>query len=534
MANWRGPVHGEQSCCTLSRRIFGLNLGVKVGAMPKHSDCFCNNESVQKAKTWGYMNLAPHALGKAFRNERNMIQKILSAIITAIILLLTTSVIAQPTVESGKALFRNYCATCHAKDMKTDLTGPALNGAEERWSEYPREDLYSWVRNSQAVIASGHPRAKELWDEWRPTVMTSWPNLTDEDIESIFLYVNEAANPVNIVADGGPQGEIKESSDTLLYYGLFALLALLAMMLSRFIGSLNEIAAAKEGLEYERKTFWQNLTSKKMVSFLIFLFVLIAGYTTVSRAINLGRQQTYAPDQPIKFSHETHAGINKINCQYCHDGARRSKHSIIPSTQTCMNCHKAITVGSQYGTQEISKIYASIGYNPNEAKYIENYDEMEDEDIKTIFKKWFATNYIADEGKEAFIKRGEEVISEQWDNIVTSLTNDQKKSVKGPIEWTRIHNLPDYVYFSHAQHVTVGELECQTCHGKVEEMEVVSQHSPLSMGWCINCHRETEVQFTDNEYYTSYIKYHEELGSGEREMVTVEDIGGLECQKCHY
>jgi hypothetical protein len=134
----------------------------------------------------------------------------------------------------------------------------------------------------------------------------------------------------------------------------------------------------------------------------------------------------------------------------------------------------------------------------------------------------------------------------------------QLASVEGtfakPIEWVRIHNLPDHVYFNHAQHVTVGKIKCQTCHGKVEEMEVVKQHSPLSMGWCINCHRQTEVQFrsglnegkktpyagegnTANPYYTDYKyyeKYHNELKSGDRKGVTVEEIGGLECQKCHY
>ncbi|MEO1256169.1 MAG: cytochrome c class I, partial [Bacteroidota bacterium] len=96
------------------------------------------------------------------------------------------------------------------------------------------------------------------------------------------------------------------------------------------------------------------------------------------------------------------------------------------------------------------------------------------------------------------------------------------------------HNMPDHVYFNHAQHVTVGKQECQTCHGPVEEMEVVYQYSPLSMGWCINCHRQTEVQFTNNDYYQSYEKYHEELKSGDRDKVTVEDVGGLGCQKCHY
>ena len=105
-----------------------------------------------------------------------------------------------------------------------------------------------------------------------------------------------------------------------------------------------------------------------------------------------------------------------------------------------------------------------------------------------------------------------------------------------PIVWNKVHNLPDHVYFNHSQHVTVGKLECQQCHGKIEEMGVVRQYAPLSMGWCINCHRQTEISdFNTNDYYLkSYKKYHDALAKGEKDKVTVEDIGGLECQKCHY
>jgi hypothetical protein len=150
-----------------------------------------------------------------------------------------------------------------------------------------------------------------------------------------------------------------------------------------------------------------------------------------------------------------------------------------------MNCHKAIDKyddgplwNGADGTAEINKIYKKIGWDAEKRRF--------DQDAKT-------------------------------ENI----------------EWVRIHNLPDHVYFNHAQHVTAGKVECQTCHGPVEEMDVLKQHAPLSMGWCVNCHRETEIQF-DNEYYEHYEQIHEELSSGERKSVTVSDIGGTECQKCHY
>jgi hypothetical protein len=131
---------------------------------------------------------------------------------------------------------------------------------------------------------------------------------------------------------------------------------------------------------------------------------------------------------------------------------------------------------------------------------------------------------------------GERMIEDQWEGIVAALTNEETgdDQIAGPIEWVRIHNLPDHAYVNHAQHVSVGQVECQTCHGPVEEMEVVYQYSPLSMGWCINCHRQTEIKFADNEYYQVYEQYHQEIQEGTRTAVTVEEIGGLECQKCHY
>jgi hypothetical protein len=301
------------------------------------------------------------------------------------------------------------------------------------------------------------------------------------------------------------------------------------------ISNLNQITQVQEGkVAEEPRTVLQLLTSRQVVSFVIFVLVVFGGYTTVNNAIAFGRQQGYAPEQPIKFSHAIHAGIQGIDCQYCHDGARRSKHSVIPAASTCMNCHRAVTVGSQYGTGEITKIYASIGFNPSKNAYIDDYDSMPEDSIKAIYQKWITDQYLLKSGKGALDRRGEMEVEEQWKGIKTSLTNPQKPNIPGPIEWTRIHHLPDHVYFSHEQHVTVGKVTCQQCHGKVEEMETLSQYAPLSMGWCINCHRETDVQFAGNPYYESYKKYHDELASGKRTSVTVEDIGGLECQKCHY
>jgi mono/diheme cytochrome c family protein len=455
-----------------------------------------------------------------------------------VFLLAFSTRIAAADMAAGKTLFANNCASCHAKDMKTKLTGPPLAGAQARWGD--DKELYAWIRNSQASIAKGQPRAVAIWNEYKPTVMSNFAGLKDEEIENLLAYIDGVATG-KIGGPTGPKppvaGEKEESGNGLLYGVAFSILAALALVLARIMNNLNRTVAERAGQTYVERSWTDALTSKGVTGFVIFALIVLGGFTTVNNAISLGRQQNYAPEQPIKFSHKTHAGLNKIDCQYCHDGARRSKHSNIPATNTCMNCHKAIKVGSQYKTAELTKIYVSAGWNPNTDKYIDNYDNMSQEDVAKIYKSWIASKYREERKIDTAAKVGGDermFVDDQWSSIASSLTNSQKDKVQGPIQWTKIHNLPDHVYFNHAQHVAVGKVECQTCHGTVEKMEVLKQHSPLSMGWCINCHRQTEVKFKENDFYKSYEIYHEQVKKGTREKVTVEDIGGLECQKCHY
>jgi len=451
-------------------------------------------------------------------------------ILTFALLFCSLLTIAAPSSKNGQALFKANCATCHNKNMKADMTGPALGGVQERW-EGNEEQLYNWIRNSQQVIASGDAYAIKLYNEWDNALMTAFPNLTDESIDDILLYVENmylsgCAEPPcgDVVTDTGIDGEEKEAGFNWLYALLFGILTLLALALVRITSNLNHLAEVKAGRASERKTLLEILTSRRIISFVIFGAIVLGGFTTVNNAINLGRQQNYAPTQPIKFSHATHAGINKIDCQYCHDGARRSKHAVIPAVNTCMNCHKAIKAGSNYGKAELSKIYAASGFNPATGKYYEDYENMSKDTLQAHMKDWIAADYKDKDGNTITTRADE----------AADIYYEVAPYIQQPMEWVRIHNLPDHVYFNHAQHVVAGGVECQTCHGEVEEMEVMKQYAPLSMGWCVNCHRQTEVQFADNPYYDSFEKYHSDLKSGNMDKVTVEDIGGLECQKCHY
>jgi hypothetical protein len=230
----------------------------------------------------------------------------------------------------------------------------------------------------------------------------------------------------------------------------------------------------------------------------------VGGFYTINGAVGLGRMKNYQPEQPIYYSHQVHAGTNQINCLYCHGGAQDSKHANIPSVNVCMNCHKGIAAyegkdkleredGTAInGTAEIQKIYAYAGWNPGTKSY--NADK----------------------------------------------NGDGQPDGAHPIEWIKVHNLPDHVYFNHSQHVKVGKQQCQTCHGNIQEMPEVYQFADLSMGWCINCHRESKVDFynkadsSGNKFYSIYDKFHKDLKDGKIDSVTVEKIGGTECQKCHY
>jgi len=454
-------------------------------------------------------------------------------ILTLFVFLMPLASDAQDALN-GQTLFLEKCASCHNNDMVSDLTGPALFEVEDRWEN--KADLYEWIRASQALIGKGNPRAKELWANWGPTVMNNFPELDDALIDDILLYIDNKGRYGCAEGKGQceEEGDVATTAATTadeggngLLYILAGVLLFTVLLLARYINSLNRLAQQKAGeVEDDEKSILEILLSKGVIRVLTFVGILIIGYTTVNNAIGLSRQQGYAPTQPIKFSHATHAGKHEIDCQYCHDGARRSKHSVIPATNTCMNCHTAIENGSTYGTEEIMKIYASAGYNPYTGKYFEKTDN--DSTRLENYKLWamrLAEKNDATEFKENRAK------------VETDVANQliaAKGFIDQPIEWTRIHNLPDHVYFNHAQHVVAGKVECQTCHGQVQEMEVVEQYAPLSMGWCINCHRQTKVDFEGNEYYEDYEQYHMELEAKMRDGVTVEEIGGLECQKCHY
>ena len=425
------------------------------------------------------------------RNISSVLGRIARSISLSLVLLfaVTTTSNAQDAKE-GAALFKANCSSCHKVDKK--MTGPALAGMSERHSE---EWLVTWIKNSGAMIASGDAMANQIFEEWNKVAMPAFTQFSDDQIKGIIAFVKEEeARLANPVAAGGAGGAAPSSdANTFMIIGMAAIFLLaigVIFILSRVTKTLEKVItnnqaaidaaqARNEAYESSNKVKFAEkfLKNKKLVGFAALMVVALLAVLGWQTMWNVGVHTGYKPVQPIKFSHQIHAGVNQIECQYCHGGAYKSKNASIPSANVCMNCHNTVTASDHYAGEtspEIMKLYRAVDW---------------DEETRTY--------------------------------------GDNPRA----IEWVRIHNLPDFAYFNHSQHVSVAGLECQTCHGPIESMEEVYQYSPLTMKWCVDCHKETEVN-ADNKYYDQLIEAHEKLKKGEK--MTAAMIGGLECGKCHY
>jgi mono/diheme cytochrome c family protein len=390
----------------------------------------------------------------------------------------------------GKEIFNANCAACHKLDAK--MTGPALRNVG---AKYDKEWLYKWIANSQALIKSGDAQANAVWNEYKPSVMNNFPQLSKGDIDNVIAYASEPiaviAPPIQPIGGSGTEVSSGGVSNNLILGALGLVMAILVLMLFLVNNVLTKIAK-QNGIEVEKiekvatTPIWVAFAKNQFLVLVSSITMILMGaYFAYSFMMNIGIDQDYEPIQPIHYSHRIHAGSNKIECKYCHSSAQVSKHSGIPSLNVCMNCHKQIA--------EVSDTTATADYSKS----------FYDGEIKKLYK------------------------AVGWDPATQKYTGKTE-----PVKWVRIHNLPDFVYFNHSQHVTVAKIECQTCHGPVQTYEIMKQYSKLTMGWCINCHRETEVKMDGNEYYT---KIHEELSKKYGvEKLTAAQMGGLECGKCHY
>lgn len=416
---------------------------------------------------------------------------------------------------AGEALFKGNCASCHFPHK--DMTGPALQGARQRWIDNSSEEqFYAWIKNSGNVIASGDAYANKLFKKWNNTAMTPQA-VTDEGIDNIFAYVESYVDVTAPTAVGGDVVIVDNSESSSLYWWLLAgLLIVVIAVVGGVKGNLAALSRDQDGEaqpdqlsmgESARGWAWRNRGWFGVTVFVSVILLLALGMV---KWLDLGVYENYKPEQPIAYSHQIHAGDLGIDCKYCHNAVTKSKHATIPSVNVCMNCHKTVNEGrTPEGTLEIAKIYEAAGYDVDTKSY----------------------------------------------------TGETK-----PIKWVKVHNLPDHVYFNHSQHVVAGGVDCKQCHGNMkketvarvmstedlnnvgvtdtdwEQNDVKFTKPTLTMGWCIECHRQSSVDIANAPDGSYYNMIHERLLKDKKtyqkyledDVVTVGELGGLECAKCHY
>ena len=435
------------------------------------------------------------------------------------------------SIENGQSLFNANCASCH-KVTDEVLAAPGLAGIADRWGTSD-ELLVKWIQNPQEAAETGDAYIKSLVERYVGTYgwMTAQAVSADQ-VKDIMAYV---ANPPNVevavnTSDACPtiddsKSDEVDSSSILWFTILLVLFTIIALSASGVRRSLSDIISQNTGQELLpdspyidrlKSWAWRNMVFVSIIGVFFVAFGVTKGYGAL---MGIGVYEGYSPSQPIDFIHSVHACENEVDCKYCHHSAYNSKHAGIPSTNVCMNCHKAIKKGKISGEDEISKIYAAIGFDPATGTYIDG------------------------DGNNGY-------------------TIPQNSYEGEPVKWNKVHNLPDHVFFSHQQHVVVGGLQCQNCHGDVatysvgriapvEEINELRDKFPgiielskptLTMGWCIECHNKAEIDLASNGYYTEMhdrlkttLRGNEELRRFlEDDKITVKELGGWECSKCHY
>jgi len=378
-------------------------------------------------------------------------------------------------VAAGKALFEGNCKACHR--VHTKLVGPALAGVYDR---VPSVDwIKNFVKNSSKVIASGDEYANKVYNENGKTQMTAFSSFKDEQILSILAYIKSetdkgpevAVTPApGTTAKTGEQTGVPSSYLDVILVGMVIILILLLIVLGFLISAIRRFLDQKELSEEEKDIVNSPISFGSVIRSRGFMFVVVFIVAALGFKAVINGLFSIGVQQGYAPKQPI-AFSHKIHAdQYEID---------------CKYCHTGVMKGKN----------ANIP-SPNICMNCHNQ-----------------------------IKSGTNTGDGEIAKIVSAYENNK------PIEWVRVHNLPDLAYFNHSQHVNVAGVECQTCHGPIQEMDVVRQHSLLTMGWCIDCHRKTDVNTKGNAYYDKLVELHNQTS---KTPMKVENIGGLECAKCHY
>lgn len=375
-------------------------------------------------------------------------------------------------IGEGESLFNGNCKTCHKVHEK--LVGPAL---ADVYNRAPSIDwIVNFINNSSKVIASGDEYAVALYEEYNKTQMTAFPSFSRDQIMSILAYIKQetikgpevaTVAAVDGAVAGGGDAGVPSTYINAILIGLVIVLVLILVVLVLITTILQKYLNQKDDLDEDDKAI-VNPTFSLSGTLTSKPVIFISIFLFTAIAFKVVINNLYA------------VGVQK---------------GYAPKQPIAFS-HKL-----HAGQYEIDCNYCHTGVNKSKSANIPSPN-------------------ICMNCHSAIKTESPEI-----QKIYAAIENNK------PIEWVRIHNLPDLAYFNHAQHVNVGGLDCENCHGDIKEMEVVQQASLLTMGWCIDCHRKTDVNTKGNEYYDKLVELHNEES---KEALKVEDIGGLECSKCHY
>ena len=380
----------------------------------------------------------------------------------------TYATLAQDAAE-GETLFKNNCAACHSSTDEV-LVGPGLKGVGER---RPIEWIVKWVHNPQAVIASGDKYANELYNKFNKAAMTPYPNFSEGQIKSIIAYIDASnAAPAAPAAGAAPAGAAAPaaaaSSGGMMEVLLVGLLVIMVFVLIALLSIVSTLSKLSAGEADSEAPLMKRIAENAKK---------LAANSAVKTGIII-----FALLLGGKATIDAAYGVG-IHQGYAPEQPIKFSHKL-HAGQYQINCNYCHT-----------GVYEGKGANIPSANICMNCHNA--------------------------IKRE----SPEIQKIYQALEKDE------PIQWVRVHNLPDLAYFNHSQHTNVGNLECKNCHGDIEKMEVVEQRSSLTMGWCIDCHRNTDVNAKGNAYYDKLVEVH---NKDSKTPLKVQNIGGLECSKCHY
>lgn len=424
------------------------------------------------------------------------------------------SMLSFQAYSQGEALFKSKCATCHQPHKNS--TGPKLFKVRDKWSSGGAKEgsIYQWVNNWQTAVAND-PYAAEV-SKWSPTAMSAFPDLKKEDIDAIMDWVDSQPDPATAAPADATSGAatatgaepVEEEGSLAWVWVIMSVIFVVVIMAVGGVRRQLKIATSDDPVSQERQTYgeelrvwaWKNRLYVGIASLVVVISLVVGLFQSLYR-INV--VEDYQPSQPIAFPHDRHAGVNGIDCKYCHNSVTKSKSAGLPTVNVCMNCHKQIDGAGKPFEGEIKKIYAAAG----------------------------------------------------WD--LSSGAGKYTGKTK-PIVWNKVHVLPDHVYFNHSQHVVVGGVDCKQCHGDMTKMNETAKVQPveelnkiegnikltrptLTMGWCIECHGKKDVAI-GNGKSGYYDEIHRRLKSDKKlyrkyledGKITVNELGGWECAKCHY